>query len=87
MRKDIAKVMNTSELKPCPFCGEKAYIKRINYGHNSCGRFVETYAIGCTSCKIRFTKDSEFTMEYGAHPVIRKNGYEECVNAWNRRAK
>ena len=75
------------ELKPCPFCDGEAYIKRINYGHTGCGKFVETYAIGCAACKINFTRDSEFTMECGAYPTFHKNGYEECVKAWNRRTK
>lgn len=71
-------------LKPCPFCGGEAYIKRIGYGHNGLGKFVETYEIGCKACSIRFTKESIFKMEKG-QPVYHKNGYEDCVKAWNTR--
>ena len=72
------------KLKPCPFCGGKAEIKRINYGHNGMGKFTETYQAFCRECGIKFIKESEFAMKEG-QILIYKNGYEDCVKAWNTR--
>lgn len=73
------------KLKPCPFCGGEAYIKRVNYGHNGLGKFTETYEAGCKVCRLRYTRESIFATKDG-QPVIYKNGYEDCVKAWNMRA-
>lgn len=78
-------MMNTPDLKPCPFCGGEAYVREYAFGHSGSGGFTASYEVGCTMCKIAFKSDSKFTLKNG-QPVFTVNGYEKCVNAWNRRA-
>lgn len=73
------------KLKPCPFCGDKARIKRTACGNCNNGRFYEKYKAGCEKCGIYFERMSEFHTE-GGQPVFDKNGYEDAIEAWNRRA-
>lgn len=73
-----------AELKPCPFCGGKAYIREYAHGHGGNGCFNASYECGCSNCKIAFKANSEFSLKNG-YPVFSVNGYEKCVEAWNRR--
>ncbi len=76
-----------TELKPCPFCGEKAYIKEYANGHKNKGNtreFVANYEVGCKSCGIHFNYESRFVLENG-QPKFSQNGYDKCVEVWNRR--
>ena len=73
------------DLKPCPFCGGEAYIREYAFGHSSSGGFTASYEVGCSKCNIAFKKSSKFTLENG-QPVFSVNGYEDCVEIWNRRA-
>ena len=41
--------------------------------------------VGCKDCKIKFLRESKFSLING-HPVFSNNGYDECIDAWNRRA-
>ena len=74
-----------AELKPCPFCGGKANIREFAHGHSGAGEFTASYEVGCPKCKIVFRYDSRFVLENGI-PKFKENGYEKCVEAWNRRA-
>lgn len=67
-------VINTEELKPCPFCGAKAEV-------HDCGEFDNeslnvTYSgksgVHCTECSIA-------TLPY--------DNEQEAIEAWNRRAE
>ena len=64
--------MNNDVLKPCPFCGKKAEIKRI-------GRSCTTnfYMVTCFTSRCY---GRQYT--YGTSPFTNK---EEAVNSWNRR--
>ena len=73
------------KLKPCPFCGGEATIREFACGSTGNGGFSASYEVGCKDCKIKFLRESKFSLING-HPVFSKNGYEECINAWNRRA-
>ena len=74
-----------SELKPCPFCGEKAKIQRMDHG--TCqSNFYETYRITCTKCSISKTITSIFHLENG-QLVFNANGYLDIIEAWNRRSE
>lgn len=77
--------MSKCELKPCPFCGGQAEITKTGTGYSS-GEFSATYEVGCKSCKIRFRGTSYFVIKDGT-PTISIDGYKECIELWNRRAK
>ena len=74
-----------AELKPCPFCGMKAEIFTISIGSNS-AEFLATFAVRCPNCKVGFKYDAKFCLKDGK-PVVMKDGYQQCVNDWNRRAE
>ena len=62
-----------NELKPCPFCGEKAYIFEIKDWDDGL-KIVEA---GCDKCDIHFRKCRE-TLE---------EAKSKAIEAWNRRAE
>ena len=72
------------KLKPCPFCGGEATIREFACGSTGNGEFSASYEVGCNDCKIKFLRESKFSLING-HPVFSKNGYDECIDAWNRR--
>ena len=74
----------TTELKPRPFCGGKAEMREYANGHKGSGEFTASYEVKCPKCKIYFHYDSVFTLKKG-QPVFEQNGYEKCIEAWNRR--
>ena len=73
------------KLKPCPFCGGEATIKHFSSGHNGNGMFTASYKVGCNKCKIDFIHTSEFKLVDG-QPKFIVNGFDEAIEAWNRRA-
>lgn len=70
-------------IKPCPFCGAKPLFKRTSFG-SSQNDFRTTYYLECPDCHIYFSGESIFEVVDG-DPVIKKNGYQECIDKWNRR--
>lgn len=72
------------ELKPCPFCGEKANLRQCGNGHSGNGEYIATFEAGCEKCKIKFTRESRFILENG-YPKFSINGYEEVIRLWNTR--
>ncbi|MGN0686815.1 MAG: Lar family restriction alleviation protein [Oscillospiraceae bacterium] len=80
--------MENIELKPCPFCGGKAYLeeyslKEIPALRNT--RYHKAHKIGCKSCQIYFLEKSILTVDYGELKFI-ENGLEKCLNKWNKRS-
>lgn len=73
-----------AELKTFPFCGGASYIREYAFGHSGSGGFIASYEVGCSHCKIAFKENSKFTLQNG-QPIFAVNGYEKCVEAWNRR--
>lgn len=72
--------MEHNELKPCPFCGGKAVIRKYDelVGHG----MVDTYYFAkCKSCKMRGRKFGILE----AHTV--DDRIKKAINAWNRRAE
>lgn len=45
-------------LKPCPKCGEKAYLRYFDVPVD--GDYINMYKIGCEKCKIALVADWEF---------------------------
>ena len=61
----------TDRLKPCPFCGEEAWLGNLKWFE----RGTATYAVGCT--------DPECI---GYETIcVRFDTEEEALSAWNRR--
>lgn len=78
------------ELKPCPFCGEEAVLKRksSNFIHvGSSIAITDNWVVVCKNgcCKMNEYRDYIFHKSDG-EIVIGHNGAEEAVNDWNRRA-
>lgn len=61
------------ELKPCPFCGSKAILRKVATGRNRSGYeyYVRCYNLNCTVYVHTFYRDTE----------------DEAVENWNRRAE
>ena len=74
-----------AELKKCPFCGGEAEIIECASGHGN-REFIKDYRIECPSCKIYFRRTTRLRLEEG-QPVFIANGYQEAIEAWNRRAE
>lgn len=71
----------TTELKPCPFCGE---MPTTNGGGNSVyGRFW--WAVGCNPCGVYFNDDEKWDPDNQGklHPDSHP---KECFEVWNTRA-
>ena len=62
-----------SKLKPCPFCGGKAEVKKATFGDNRGYAFIT-----CKSCEAS-TKHFNKSLDFCA--------VEEATKAWNRRAE
>lgn len=59
------------KLKPCPFCGGEAEVKKKEFGDNTGYAFIT-----CKSCEAstkRFTKSLDYSAVY------------EAIKSWNRR--
>ena len=66
------------ELKPCPFCGGNASIKKVAYSYGMDGSYYEWH-IGCTRCSAN--------IEIAADNFYGRKSYteEEAAAKWNRR--
>lgn len=78
-------MIDEKKLKECPFCGGKAEIKEFSNGHKGNGEFTANYKVGCQKCNIYFQFQSMFVLDKG-QPKFIQNGYEKCIETWNRRA-
>lgn len=76
----------SNKLKPCPFCGGKVELREIAIVPSESREFTVSYKIRCPKCNIKFVFESRFRIEKGQQ-VITQNGYEKCVEAWNRRVE
>lgn len=75
--------MNETELKPCPFCGGKAEIKR---GYMYCVNSVQAH---CTQCSVTMPKVPINHLFYTQGKEVRlteEQAIMKTTNAWNRRA-
>lgn len=59
-----------AKLKPCPFCGDRAFARKVKYYYEDGGFGMSAYTVQCTYCGVR-------TLEY--------RDEDEAIEAWNRR--
>ncbi len=72
------------ELKPCPFCGNKAQFRNLR-GEQDGKKFKMGCRIACYSCHIGFEDYDIFEWKDGKM-FKERDGYLRCVELWNRRA-
>lgn len=79
--------MEQKSLKPCPFCGAKPTIVKLNGGYDA-GRKDNygNFAIKCENCDIRFQTFvvSAIVKDDGELYVL--NTKNNAIEKWNRRA-
>lgn len=77
------------KLKPCPFCGNKPYFKRISTVYSNSSKATE-FKIRCDTCGYDYGKlymlKIEFDLESDNGVKIVKDGRLAAAVEWNRRA-
>lgn len=76
------------ELKPCPFCGGKANLERIDKGYNSVC-FTETYVVSCSDCKCNLNKEFKSSIDRSVETgdfMIGIDGRAWAIEEWNKRS-
>ena len=76
-------------LKPCPFCGNKPYFKKISTAYSDSSKATE-FKIHCDTCGYDYGKLYKFQIEFdlerdGGVKVV-SDGRLAAAVEWNRRA-
>lgn len=75
----------SKELKPCPFCGGKAYTKVVSRDYLPTG-----YSIGvelcCKKCDFYMRGQTVFEVDEFMNVKIVSGGVQHMIENWNRRA-
>lgn len=77
-----------SKLKPCPFCGEKAFLKKISNGYKTNPTTImDTWTVTCPNncCNFGGFEDKIYHDDDG-RIVVERDGADEAGDAWNKRA-
>ena len=75
-----------TELKPCPFCGGGARIRKMSEGWKH-GHIIDSFTVECTECGANLPPfESDIWIGNSGSVHIDTNGYEDAIEAWNRRA-
>lgn len=75
------------KLKQCPFCGEPGELRRVLTG---CGgvptSISDRWTVECPNgcCQIK-SFESDIYQDENGDVVVRQNGAEEAIAAWNKR--
>jgi len=75
----------SEELKPCPFCGEKPYVKVVSHGYSSTAYNISA-ELGCKKCIFHMRGDNVFEVDAFMNLNICSNGIGHMIENWNRRA-
>lgn len=68
-----------SELKPCPFCGERCHIWKVETPRLYRPSRNHQYCVVCNGCDLLFGFDEDYGGVFDTE--------QEAVEAWNRRVK
>ena len=78
-----------TELKQCPFCGNKPYFKQFSTAYSDSSKSAE-FKIHCDTCGYDFGKlytfKIEFDLESDNGVKVVSDGRLDAAAAWNRRA-
>ncbi len=72
-----------NELKPCPFCGGKAYLEKSSRGFVK-AKPTKVAFVRCTVCDARSTR---FDLAQYGRTSKSKEANAEAIKAWNGRAE
>jgi endogenous inhibitor of DNA gyrase (YacG/DUF329 family) len=74
--------MDTTVLRPCPFCGGKVELRRKSgdYGYTPDRIFIR-----CDSCKIGFGGDISEWSKLRGHYSIEDEARNQLIDKWNHR--
>ena len=77
-----------SKLKPCPFCGGEAKLRRVSTGYSTSPTTIrDAWEVKCDkSCCTTARYESRIWQDCNGEVVIEQNGAENAADAWNRRA-
>lgn len=75
-----------AELKPCPFCGNKAMISwyDIRLDNHSC--VWVTFRVECTACGVTKYKEAKYVLKSTGVFEDINSVYNSLIEEWNRRA-
>lgn len=76
-----------NKLKPCPFCGGEAKLSKVcdSYRTNPTA-IIHQFQVICTNgCCITPSYKSYIFQDESGEVVVRENGAEKAIEAWNRR--
>ena len=81
MRKEWRDRMYNATLKPCPFCGGKAYLEKASRGFDK-GESCRITYVRCLDCNARSPR---FPLKDFGSTSHSSKACEYAVNAWNQR--
>ncbi len=74
-----------TDLKPCPFCGGEAMIRKRDEGWKH-GHITDSFAVKCTKCGASLPPfESDIWIDRHGSVHTDTNGYEDALKAWNGR--